>query len=54
MVAQNKQKYAAALSDFDDLDSPEATKVRQAHILKKKKYFLQCLCIGYAPDRRLL
>jgi predicted unusual protein kinase regulating ubiquinone biosynthesis (AarF/ABC1/UbiB family) len=29
MVAQNKQKYAAALAEFDDLDSPEATKVRQ-------------------------
>eukprot|EP00614_Pseudopedinella_elastica_P005859 CAMPEP_0172590974 /NCGR_PEP_ID=MMETSP1068-20121228/9682_1 /TAXON_ID=35684 /ORGANISM="Pseudopedinella elastica, Strain CCMP716" /LENGTH=846 /DNA_ID=CAMNT_0013387185 /DNA_START=196 /DNA_END=2736 /DNA_ORIENTATION=+ len=30
MVAQNKEKYAAALAEFDDLDSPEATKVRQA------------------------
>ena len=29
MVAQNKEKYAAALAEFDDLDSPEATKVRQ-------------------------
>jgi predicted unusual protein kinase regulating ubiquinone biosynthesis (AarF/ABC1/UbiB family) len=29
MVAQNKKKYAAALAEFDDLDSPEATKVRQ-------------------------
>lgn len=30
MVQQNKDKYADALSEFDDLDSPEATKVRQA------------------------
>ena len=29
MVAQNKEKYADALAGFDDLDSPEATKVRQ-------------------------
>lgn len=29
MVAQNKEKYAEALKDFDDLDSEEATKVRQ-------------------------
>lgn len=29
MVAQNKEKYAEALAEFDDLDSPEATKVRQ-------------------------
>lgn len=29
MVAQNKEKYADALKDFDDLDSEEATKVRQ-------------------------
>lgn len=29
MVAENKEKYAEALKDFDDLDSPEATKVRQ-------------------------
>ena len=30
MVAQNKEKYADALAEFDDLDSPEATKKRQA------------------------
>jgi len=30
MVAQNKEKYSEALAEFDDLDSPEATKVRQA------------------------
>ena len=29
LVAQNKEKYAAALAEFDDLDSPEATKLRQ-------------------------
>jgi predicted unusual protein kinase regulating ubiquinone biosynthesis (AarF/ABC1/UbiB family) len=29
MVAQNKEKYAEALKEFDDLDSPEATAVRQ-------------------------
>lgn len=29
MVSQNKEKYAEALKDFDDLDSEEATKVRQ-------------------------
>jgi predicted unusual protein kinase regulating ubiquinone biosynthesis (AarF/ABC1/UbiB family) len=29
MVAQNKEKYADALKDFDDLDSKEATEVRQ-------------------------
>jgi len=29
MVEQNKEKYAEALQEFDDLDSPEATKVRQ-------------------------
>lgn len=29
MVAQNKEKYAEALAEFDDLDSKEATKVRQ-------------------------
>jgi len=29
MVAQNKEKYAEALSEFDDLDSKEATEVRQ-------------------------
>jgi predicted unusual protein kinase regulating ubiquinone biosynthesis (AarF/ABC1/UbiB family) len=29
MVAQNKEKYAEALKDFDDLDSPEATALRQ-------------------------
>jgi predicted unusual protein kinase regulating ubiquinone biosynthesis (AarF/ABC1/UbiB family) len=29
MVAENKEKYAEALKDFDDLDSEEATKVRQ-------------------------
>lgn len=29
MVAQNKEKYADALSEFDDLDSKEATEVRQ-------------------------
>lgn len=29
MVAQNKEKYAEALKDFDDLDSKEATEVRQ-------------------------
>jgi len=29
MVAQNKAKYADALAEFDDLDSKEATKVRQ-------------------------
>ena len=29
MVAQNKEKYADALKEFDDLDSPEATAVRQ-------------------------
>ncbi|VEU43324.1 unnamed protein product [Pseudo-nitzschia multistriata] len=29
MVAQNKEKYAEALKDFDDLDSEEATKERQ-------------------------
>ena len=29
MVAQNKEKYADALSEFDDIDSPEATAVRQ-------------------------
>ncbi|KAL7526716.1 hypothetical protein ACHAXR_002864, partial [Thalassiosira sp. AJA248-18] len=29
MVAQNKEKYADALAEFDDLDSKEATKVRQ-------------------------
>ncbi|KAH8048236.1 hypothetical protein JL722_12640 [Aureococcus anophagefferens] len=30
MVQQNKEKYADALAEFDDLDSPEATKKRQA------------------------
>ena len=29
MVAQNKEKYAEALSEFDDLDSKEAREVRQ-------------------------
>ena len=29
MVAQNKEKYANELKEFDDLDSKEATKVRQ-------------------------
>mmetsp|Transcript_126 Transcript_126/g.307 ORF Transcript_126/g.307 Transcript_126/m.307 type:complete len:833 (-) Transcript_126:259-2757(-) len=29
MVAQNKEKYADALKEFDDLDSKEATEVRQ-------------------------
>ena len=29
MVEQNKQKYAEALAEFEDLDSPEATAVRQ-------------------------
>ena len=29
MVAQNKEKYAEELKDFDDLDSKEATQVRQ-------------------------
>ena len=29
MVEQNKEKYAEALKDFDDLDSEEATKLRQ-------------------------
>ena len=29
MVAQNKEKFAEALSEFDDLDSKEATEVRQ-------------------------
>ena len=29
MVAQNKEKYAEALKDFDDIDGEEATKVRQ-------------------------
>lgn len=29
MVAQNKEKYADALSKFDDIDSPEATALRQ-------------------------
>merc|ERR1712194_825165 len=29
MVSQNKEKFADALKDFDDLDSPEATAVRQ-------------------------
>ena len=29
MVEENKEKYAEALKDFDDLDSPEATKLRQ-------------------------
>jgi len=29
MVEENKEKYAAQLSQFDDLDSPEATKERQ-------------------------
>jgi len=29
MVEQNKEKYADALSEFDDLDSKEATEVRQ-------------------------
>ncbi len=29
MVEENKEKYAEALKDFDDLDSEEATKVRQ-------------------------
>jgi len=29
MVAQNKEKYAEALAEFDDLDSKEATEVRQ-------------------------
>lgn len=29
MVAQNKEKYADALSEFDDLDSKEATELRQ-------------------------
>jgi predicted unusual protein kinase regulating ubiquinone biosynthesis (AarF/ABC1/UbiB family) len=29
MVAQNKEKYADALAEFDDIDGEEATKVRQ-------------------------
>mmetsp|Transcript_27402 Transcript_27402/g.58185 ORF Transcript_27402/g.58185 Transcript_27402/m.58185 type:complete len:813 (+) Transcript_27402:107-2545(+) len=29
MVAQNKERYAEALAEFDDLDSKEATEVRQ-------------------------
>mmetsp|Transcript_16533 Transcript_16533/g.33920 ORF Transcript_16533/g.33920 Transcript_16533/m.33920 type:complete len:926 (+) Transcript_16533:142-2919(+) len=29
MVAQNKEKYAEALKDFDDIDGEEATKLRQ-------------------------
>jgi predicted unusual protein kinase regulating ubiquinone biosynthesis (AarF/ABC1/UbiB family) len=29
MVAQNKERYAKALAEFDDLDSKEATEVRQ-------------------------
>ena len=29
MVAQNKEKYADQLAQFDDIDSPEATKLRQ-------------------------
>lgn len=30
VVRQNKEKYADALAEFDDLDSPEATKKRRA------------------------
>jgi len=29
MVSQNKEKFASQLSEFDDIDSPEATKLRQ-------------------------